>query len=152
MPFGYLPPPDPAEHIKPITAECMLSASEQFGLHPDIMLAVLIVEGGRVGQDNCHNKDGTCDIGPAQINDIHLDELAKAGISHQMLMNDGCVNATVMAWRLADNIRDQRVDTSDDYLRAIARYHSRNEEFNAIYRERLREAFQLMYSSESDPS
>ena len=144
MPFDALPP-QPADFLTPITPACVEMVADRYQLHPDILFAVLLVEQGTVGKDNCHNGNGTCDIGPAQINDIHLPALQEAGITRELLKNNGCVNLAVMGWHLQRSLQDQPIESEDDYLTAIARYHSKSPEFNERYRQRLKEAFRIMY-------
>ncbi|MDH0960913.1 lytic transglycosylase [Pseudomonas sp. o96-267] len=140
------------EALTPLTPECLASAAERYELHPDILLAILIVEGGTVGQNNRGNANGSYDIGPFQLNTIHLPTLAKFNITETELRNDGCLNAAVAAWHLRRVLTPQvlsNVTDDESYLRALALYHSATPEYNEIYAGKLRAAFTYLYDNEA---
>ncbi|CAM5353604.1 hypothetical protein SSTU70S_05484 [Stutzerimonas stutzeri] len=135
----------------PLTGECLKQVADTYSVHYDVLLAILLVEGGTVGQNSRANQNGTYDIGPFQINSMHRETLAQMGISEQALRNNGCVNAAVAAWHLRRTLTDkvmQGVVDEDSYLRAIARYHSATPEYNERYAGKLRAAFSYIYSQE----
>ena len=137
---------------RPLTADCLVKAASAYSIHPDVLLAVLMVEGGSVGENSRPNKNGSYDIGLFQLNSIHRDAIAQLGITEDLLRNDGCVNATVAAWHLRKVFppeKEAQITTDADYLSAIAVYHSATPEFNAIYARKLRAVFERMYSQES---
>lgn len=140
-----------AEPITPLTTSCLSAVSQQYGVHTDVLLALLIVEGGTVGKNSRANDNGSYDIGPFQINSIHLPTLAKMGITETQLRNNGCVNATVAAWHLRRVVMQpsvlRSINDTDTYLRAIARYHSATPQHNERYANLLRRAFQRLYAS-----
>lgn len=140
-----------AEAAIPLTSECLVEISNEYNVHPDIMLAIMFVEGGTVGQNSKSNKNGSYDIGLFQINSIHLKELKKYGISETQLRNDGCLNARVAAWHLSRVVplgSLASIDNENDYLSVLARYHSFTPEFNAVYAQRLKKAFNYLYAAE----
>lgn len=133
-----------AHKSSPLTIKCLQQASAQYAVHPAILLAILMVEGGTVGRSSQPNRNGTYDIGPFQINSIHLPELARLGVSEAALRNDGCLNASVAARHLRRVLTPgvlARIQDEESYMRALARYHSASPEKNAAYAEKLREAF-----------
>lgn len=137
---------------RPLTAECMKVASQSYGIHQDILYAILLVEGGSVGRDSKANKNGTYDIGLFQINSMHRKTFESQGISEEELRDDGCTNAIAAAWHLKRVLTPDvisEIKTQDDYLRAIALYHSATPEFNKIYAAKLRKAFERMYASDA---
>lgn len=139
--------PDTAERT-PITAECMAHVSREYGIHADVLFAILLVERGTVGRNSRANQNGTYDIGPFQINSMHVDKLESMGITEPELRNNGCLNAAVAAWHLRKVLTPEvlsGVQDEESYLRAIALYHSRTPEYNQRYANRLREAFQTLY-------
>ena len=139
--------PASANQARPLTSECVVGAASQHGVHVDILLAILMVEGGRVGHNSRANKNGSYDIGPFQINSIHLGDLSGLGVSEAALRNDGCVNAQVAAWHLRRVLTPEvlaTVQDGDSYLSAIARYHSVNQPYNRIYAEKLRKALERL--------
>lgn len=110
-----------------------------------------MVEGGTVGQDSKANKNGTYDIGLFQLNSIHRATFASMGISEEELRDNGCTNALAAAWHLNRVLTPEvlaGIKTQDDYLSAIARYHSATPEFNRIYAGKLRQAFYRIYASD----
>lgn len=136
--------------ISPLTYQCILEVSQRYGIHTDVLLAILIVEGGTVGQNNRGNSNGSYDIGPFQINSIHLPELRRRGVSEAQLRNNGCVNAHVAAWHLQRVVMVPEVlrtiHDEESYLRALARYHSATPVHNQRYAELLRKAFKRLYN------
>ncbi|WP_326430476.1 lytic transglycosylase domain-containing protein (plasmid) [Stutzerimonas frequens] len=134
--------------VKPLTSECLKTVAQEYEIHPDVLLALLIVEGGTVGQNSRANKNGSYDIGLFQINTIHREDLAAIGVSEESLRNDGCLNAAVAGWHLRRVLTSEVMATVTDdesYLRALARYHSATPEYNEIYADKLRTAFAYLY-------
>ena len=137
--------------VTPLTTECIVEVSNKYSIHPDILFAVLMVEGGTVGKNSKSNDNGTYDIGPFQINSIHLPSLKERGISETQLRNNGCVNAHVAGWHLRRVIMKasvlETITDSKSYLRAIARYHSATPAYNQRYANLLEGAFKRLYAS-----
>lgn len=137
----------------PLTNECLVQISKEYQVHPDIMLAILFVEGGTVGENSRANQNGSYDIGLFQINSMHLSTLKKFGITEEQLRNDGCTNARVAAWHLSSVVPKAslaKADDEDAYLSALARYHSVTPKFNAIYAKQLKKAFNYLYAAEGN--
>jgi hypothetical protein len=129
----------------------MQQTAKLYGIHVDVLYAILMVEGGTVGRDNKGNSNGTYDIGPFQINSMHRSAIAALGISEERLRNDGCVNAQVAAWHLKRTLTPEvlaGIHSKDDYLRAIALYHSATPKYNEIYAGKLLKAFDRIYASD----
>jgi hypothetical protein len=80
------------------------------------------------------NANGTVDMGMAQINSIHLPELARHGIQSQHLF-DPCVASYVAAWLLRKNI-----DRHGLTWHGVAAYHSLTPEHNQRYQGLLMKA------------
>lgn len=142
-----------ASGVQPLTKECLVQIATEYDVHPDIMLAIMFVEGGTVGENSRANDNGSYDIGLFQINSMHLNKLKGYGISEAELRNDGCVNARVAAWHLASVVSSgslASLDDEDAYLSALARYHSFTPKFNAIYAARLKKAFTYLYAAEGN--
>lgn len=105
-------------------AACLLLASKTYQVPPAVMIGIMHVEGGRVGQEVGPNSNGTFDLGPMQVNTRWLPELARAwGISvpkaRMLVRDDGCVNVRVAAW-----ILHQKIYETGSVFSGIARYHS----------------------------
>lgn len=140
-----------AEHVTPMTSECIQNAAHRYSIHPDVLYAILLVEGGTVGRTSKPNSNGTYDIGPAQINSTHRSRLAALNISEEELRDNGCTNITVAAWHLSSVLTTDVLLTVTDqnsYLKAIALYHSATPKFNDIYAEKLRKAFAILYAGD----
>lgn len=134
--------------VKPLTTECIKEVADRYELHPDILFALMLVEGGTVGKDSRQNTNGSYDIGLFQINTTHLRTLKELGISESALRNDGCLNAAVAGWHLRRILTDEvmaGIHDEESYLRAIALYHSATPRFNQIYANKLRNAFAYLY-------
>ena len=105
-------------------AACVLMASNTYQVPPAIMIGIMHVEGGRVGQAAGPNTNGTYDLGPMQVNTRWVPELAKLWkvnerTAHVWLRDDGCVNVHVAAWILR-----KKITQTGSYFRGIAYYHS----------------------------
>lgn len=111
---------------------CTASAAQRYHLPPDVLQAVVATEGGWDGLRK-RNRNGSYDLGVAQINTIHLEELARYGVSEQQLIHDTCVNIHVAAYRLRFEIN--RVG---DFWRGVGNYHSRTPERSRAYQGKVR--------------
>lgn len=136
------------DKIRPLTSECLVSVASRYEIHPDVLFALLMVEGGTVGRNSRANTNGSYDIGPFQLNTIHLPALAAIGVTEEELRNDGCLNAAVAGWHLRRVLTPQvmaNVSDSESYLRALALYHSATPQHNETYANKLRGAFAYLY-------
>jgi len=116
---------------------CIVRAASHYGAHPDIIRAVLKSEGGKPGQIR-RNKDGSFDMGPMQINSVHLPELAKYGITQAMLTNDECLNIHIGTFYLQRHIiTTPGFGTPSGYWKAVGKYHSATPEKNIRYQYRV---------------
>jgi hypothetical protein len=88
-------------------------------VEPLALYLILDVEGGTVGLNSLPNKNGTYDIGPAQINSSHLVKLAARGVSQREIRESLCTNILVQAFLYND--ARKRAPT---VAKAIALYHS----------------------------
>lgn len=106
-----------------IIGACLLLASQTYKVPPAVMIGIMHVEGGRVGQQ-VRNSNGSYDLGPMQVNTIWLPQLASLWKVDQMtaqqwVRDNGCVNVYVAAWILR-----QQIDKTSGLYSGIARYHS----------------------------
>lgn len=140
---------EPQHFHRGLDNECLHAVSVNYGVHPDILFAILYVERGTVGKTNSGNSNQTYDLGIFQINEIHLPELNEMQITREDVMNDGCLSAAVAARHLLKSIQNQPAPTSRlEYLQLLARYHSKTPEHNLTYALKLGEAFDFIYESE----
>lgn len=112
------------EWAQPVTPECVVREAARQSLEVVKVLAVMKAEGGRLGEYS-PNANGSYDIGPMQVNTIHLPELSKtyaipqAAVS-RLLAYNGCFNVAVGAWLLRKRTNEAR----GDFWYGIGRYHS----------------------------
>src|SRR4051812_37052059 len=104
-------------------AVCIFAAAQTYVVPPSVILGILNVEGGRIGQA-VHNTNNTYDLGPMQINTIWLPELAHYwGVSQtralQEVRDDACINIGVGAWILR-----RKMNETGSLYQGIANYHS----------------------------
>ena len=144
-----VPPETPIEMIaeleKPseLTRECVSRISSRYSVHPLILSLVIKVEGGWAGA-KIKNTNETYDLGLTQINTIHLPSLAEHGLTEDMVRNNNCINLGVSAWYIRTVTQNQTASNTEDYFRAIARYHSKNEPHTTRYTNKLSEAYQQL--------
>jgi soluble lytic murein transglycosylase-like protein len=119
--------------VRPPAAErCLLPAAQRHGVNPKILKAILQVESGMRADVVNHNRNGTMDVGMAQINSIHFPELAQWGITPSQLM-DPCVATHVAAWHLKRSL----LRHGNTWF-GVAAYHSATPEHNLRYQELVR--------------
>lgn len=121
-----------------ILAACLMMASHTYKVPPAVMVGIMQVEGGRVGQEVGPNINGSYDLGPMQINTRWLPDLARywnvdTGTARRWIRDNGCVNMHVAAWIL----RQQLEMTNGQLYGAIARYHSATPSLGGPYAERV---------------
>ena len=119
----------------PNVRACVTKAAAVFDIDPMPLYLILDVEGGTVGENSRTNRNGTYDIGKAQINSSHLDQLAARGISEEVLRDDLCVNILVQGWLFKDGLV-----RSKSLAKAIGLYHSPDPALQRIYLEKIDQA------------
>lgn len=127
--------PRPFPEDDPAIRACVAKATAAFDIQPLPLYLILDVEAGEVGRNSRPNRNGTYDIGPAQINSSHLGKLAARGISEDVLRNDLCVNILVQGWLYKDGLKRAKSPA-----KAIAIYHSPDPELQRVYLERIEQA------------
>ncbi len=128
------------ERETPLTDLCLQRVIQQYQVHPLVLTLVATVEGGWAGA-KIKNTDGSHDLGLMQINTIHLPELARYGLTENMLRNNECINLGVASWYIRRVTKGITLEKPQDYFRAIARYHSKNEPHVSVYAEKLMAAY-----------
>lgn len=106
-------------------AACIILAANTYNVPPAVMIGIMHVEGGRIGQEAGPNRNGTYDLGPMQVNTRWLPTLQKvwqvnAPTARSWVRDNGCVNVHVAAWIL----RQKMDDNKGSLMGAIAAYHS----------------------------
>lgn len=122
--------------INHIFAACLMMAAQTYSLPPQVLIGILHVEGGKVGQQ-VRNTNGTYDLGPMQINTLWTRVLAEEwGVSPATakvwIRDDACTNVNVAAWILRRNL-----DETKSLSRAIAWYNSRTPHIGSNYRRKV---------------
>ncbi|MEX3955908.1 lytic transglycosylase domain-containing protein [Trinickia sp. EG282A] len=98
--------------------DCFAQAGAYQGVNPMILRAIAWFESK--GDPNAvhRNADGSIDVGQAQINSVHFNELRRNGIPPGAL-KDGCINTYVAAWMIK-----QKMVRYGNTWRAIGAFHS----------------------------
>ena len=135
-PAGKTPLPPPSSPLPADLKTCALAAARRYHVHEQLFLAVLATEGGRVGQV-VRNRNGSYDMGPAQINSIHLPELARLGITREQVINDGCLNLQIGAWILARALDGQSPSNPGEFWRRVGNYNSATPVPNVTYQAKV---------------
>lgn len=119
-----------------VLAVCLFAAAETYAVPVDVLLGIMHVEGGKVGQ-MVKNTNGSFDLGPMQINTVWVPELSRYwGVSQQAAMrlvrDDACVNIGVAAWILRS-----RTNKTGSLMGGIAGYHSLTPGIGSSYRNKV---------------
>lgn len=129
---GLARTPDKHGEGKPPTKSCIESAARRYHLSLKLFRGVLRTEDGHVGQVH-HNRNGSVDIGPAQINSIWLPALRKVGITKHMLLTNGCLNIRVGAWILAKAMKGADPSRPAQFWEHVGDYNSHTPRLNKRY-------------------
>jgi soluble lytic murein transglycosylase-like protein len=119
--------------LNQIFATCLMVAAQNYAIPPQVLIGILHVEGGKVGQQ-VRNTNGTYDLGPMQINTLWTKVLAEEwGVSrsyaHRVIRDDPCTNVNVAAWIFRKNWNEAK-----SLSKAIAWYNSRTPHIGRAYR------------------
>ena len=107
--------------------DCVTQAANYHGVSSWVLRGIIQVESRFNPQAMNKNSNGTVDMGIAQINSMHLKELATHGIGPKDLMN-ACVASYVAAWHLKKQIK-----AYGNTWFAVGAYHSTTKCFNERY-------------------
>jgi hypothetical protein len=124
--------------------DCITAAAKLYRLPPAVLVILLNVERGSLGRVS-PNTNGTVDIGPIQVNETWLPEIAahwNATISdaYKALRDNFCANVEAGAWILRRGLDEAR----DDFWEGVGYYHSHTPEHKSRYlRHVLREVLRL---------
>lgn len=119
-----------------VFAACLSLAAQNYHIPPAVLVGILHVEGGRIGQQ-VGNSNGSYDLGPMQVNTLWVPQLARAWNVHpkiaaRWVRDDGCTNVNVAAWILR-----QHLDETRSLSKAISYYHSRTPHLGAKYKRKV---------------
>ncbi|MGI4811723.1 MAG: lytic transglycosylase domain-containing protein [Janthinobacterium lividum] len=132
-----------------LLTKCLLLASLQNDVPPEALLAIMEVEGGRVGLE-VRNSNGSHDLGLMQINTLWLTYVAKTWeLPHAQvrmrLKTDNCFNLKVAAHILKLKIKEGNGTLID----GIARYNHASPRYNHPYRQKVLKAYRRQQQSRS---
>jgi hypothetical protein len=123
---------------------CITAAAKAYRLPPAVLVILLNVEGGSLGHVSS-NTNGTVDIGPIQVNEIWLPEVAAhwhatIADAYKALRDNFCANVEAGAWILRRGLDEAR----GDFWEGVGYYHSHTPEHkNRYLREVLRQVLRL---------
>ena len=110
---------------------CIRAAAARYSVAVDLIRAIIRTEGGTTGQ-TVGNTNGSRDMGLMQINTIHLPELARYGITREMVIHDECVNIHVGTF-----ILHRELSRDGDYWTNVGAYNSRTPVHNKRYQQKV---------------
>jgi hypothetical protein len=118
-------------------ATCLLMAANTYQVPAAVMIGIMHVEGGHIGQSVGPNVNGTYDLGPMQVNSRWLPELSQLWHVDQhtalaWVRDNGCVNVHVAAW-----ILKQKISESGSLYSGIASYHSATPGLGSHYADKV---------------
>lgn len=128
-----------------VIAACVMSAAGSYELPPAIIWSLLSIEGGKVGTISS-NSNGSKDLGPMQINTIHIPEIAKGSDASvttvaRSLIEDPCYNIAIGAWHLRQKIEE----VDGDFWQGVGRYHSKTPHVQSRYMDTLLDRIERLY-------
>src|SRR6516225_11948531 len=112
---------------------CITAAAKVYRLPPAVLVILLNVEGGSLGRVS-PNTNGTVDIGPIQVNEIWLPEVAAhwhatIADAYKALRDNFCANVEAGAWILRRGLDEAR----GDFWEGVGYYHSHTPEHKTRY-------------------
>ncbi len=133
-----------------VIERCLLAAAAAHRLPPTVLVILLNVEGGQLGRVS-GNANGTVDIGPIQVNEIWLPELARhwhatVQDSFLALRDNFCANVEAGAWIVRQGLDEAR----GDFWTGVGYYHSHDPGHKAAYlRKLLAQALRLQAAEQA---
>jgi len=112
---------------------CITSASGVYHLPPTVLVILLNVEGGSLGHVS-QNTNDTVDIGPMQVNQIWLPQLAAhwhatIADAYHALRDNFCANVEAGAWILRRGLDE----ANGNFWEGVGYYHSHDPVHKATY-------------------
>ena len=135
--FTDAPPNVAAQAARSTTPQaiegCILAAAKLHGLPPAVLVILLNVEGGTIGHVS-QNTNDTVDIGPMQVNQIWLPQLARhwnasVNATFVALRDSFCANVEGGAWIL----RQALDEAHGHFWQGVAIYHSHDPGYQRDY-------------------
>lgn len=138
-----IPDLPPIEIMQPIAIEnrCVVAASAYYDLPPELIVAVRIQEAGTIGRTS-ENTNKSRDMGPMQINTIHLEEFSRHGIHERDLIENECTNLFAGAYRLRVEL-----NRASDFWEGVGNYHSATAVHHYSYRRHIADRLRKLYAN-----
>jgi hypothetical protein len=132
---------------------CLKAAADIYRVPPAILVVLLNVEGGSLGHVS-PNTNATVDIGPMQVNQIWVPQVAAhwnatEAATFLALRDNFCANVEAGAWILRQGLDKAH----GDFWRGVGYYHSHDPQYKAIYLQSvLKQVLRLRAASEESIS
>ena len=142
---------DGTDDNKRLIADCITAAADVHRVPPAVLVILLNVEGGALGRVS-PNTNGTVDIGPMQINQIWLPQVAahwhaSEADAYRALRDGFCANVEAGAWILRKGLDEAH----GDFWEGVGYYHSHDPQHKARYlRAVLQQVLRLRASAGQD--
>ena len=122
----------PSENER-IIAGCINAAADVHRLPPAVLVILLNVEGGSLGRVSS-NTNETVDIGPMQVNQIWIPQVAAhwratSADTYRALRDNFCANVEAGAWILRQGLDEAH----GDFWQGVGYYHSHDPVHKATY-------------------
>ena len=124
--------------IHGVPIECINQAAVQYYVPAKVIISVLAIENGQVGDANA-NTNGTFDYGPMQINSLWLDKIRPYGFTRQQIQYNPCANVEVGTWILS-----QAIANAGSIWQGIGDYHSHTMNKNTHYRTKVAKFYNFL--------
>lgn len=124
----------PGGPVRPaMLRDCILAAAAAYREPPAVLLILLNVEGGTLGAVS-YNTNGTVDIGPMQVNQIWIPEVAAHWHASERatflaLRDNFCANVEAGAWILRQGLDE----ANGDFWAGVGYYHSHDPGYRRAY-------------------
>ncbi len=131
-----IPPMDKYSSLR----NCVAYVAWQFDLPEELLYSVLYVEQGPMNGKCSHNTNGTDDCGPAQINDVRLQELSRFNLTKSDMASKPCQNVWAMGYLLRREIEK----ANGKIWRGVGNYHfhySVNQNIHNGYIKKIKKAW-----------
>ena len=132
-----------------VIAGCLQAAASTYRISPVVLVILLHVEGGQLGRVT-GNTNATVDIGPMQVNEIWLPDIARhwhASVPQAFvaLRDSFCANVEGASWILRQGLDE----AGGDFWQGVGYYHSHNPVHKTAYlRKVLDQALRLQALSD----
>lgn len=113
--------------------KCIIKGSRYFDVHPLVIKAVMLTEGGKRGTVSKNSND-TYDLGPMQLNSSNIPFLKKEfpWVTFEILADNTCANIVVGTYFLR-----HKINGADTFWQGVGNYHSGTPKYHDRYMERL---------------